>query len=667
MPLSRRSFLAQTSLLTAASSLSRAACTRRPARPPARPTPTPNPSPTSTAPSNPPGPPSATTPHPRLVQPGQVRHLHPLGPLLHPRPHQRVVHPAHVHLRRRVAHPALRPARQVRLQGLHPPLHRPQLRPRRMGRSSSNPPARSTSSPSPSITTASPCGTPTSPPGAPARWAPNATSPASSPPPCASRTSSSASPPTAWSTTPSPIPKAGLANDQFDPRYAGFYGPPIPGDMNDGGASQVFQEDWLARVQELIDKYQPQLIYFDNGVNPRVYDPIKLRAAAYYFNRAAQVGQGSHLRHQGLWPTSPAPCRTSKSSSAPQVDLPVPPGSRRRHRQHLGLHRIAPPDVHPHPRLPSSPSSSSIASHGRQPHAQRLAHGRRQHPRRSAEGPPRHRRMAQVQRRSHLRLPPLAHPRRRPRHPHRVPARLEGRLHRRPDQRHQRRPRPRASRSPRPASASPPPTATSTPSATAIPLPAPPPSNRSPPHSAKVERVTLLGPTPQPVTFKQTAEALVVTMPAAPPITGMPYTLRIEGSQGLGSQLSPPSRTQPQHRPANNPSFRALASAIPLRLQSCRASSRRQRERTPAASQSIMRPTRLHLAQRTACSPLSRCSQPRSPAARSSPASMQYTQVRFIDASPDAPALDIYQNAAVSPLQHRLRHHQLLHRLDPGS
>ncbi|MGA2889840.1 MAG: alpha-L-fucosidase [Terracidiphilus sp.] len=83
-------------------------------------------------------------------------------------------------------------------------------------------------------------------------------------------------------------PAPGVPNDQFDPRYAGFYGPPIPGDMNDAGASQGFQEDWLARVQELIDKYQPQLIYFDNGVNPRAYDPVKLRAAAYYFNRANQ-------------------------------------------------------------------------------------------------------------------------------------------------------------------------------------------------------------------------------------------------------------------------------------------------------------------------------------------------------------------------------------------
>jgi alpha-L-fucosidase len=51
---------------------------------------------------------------------------------------------------------------------------------------------------------------------------------------------------------------------------------------------------------------------------------------------------------------------------------------------------------------------------------------------------------------------------------------------------------------------------------------------------AKVERVTLLGPSSTPLTFKQTADALVVTMPPTPPAQGMPYTLRIEGTQGLG-------------------------------------------------------------------------------------------------------------------------------------
>jgi len=55
--------------------------------------------------------------------------------------------------------------------------------------------------------------------------------------------------------------------------------------------AQAFLSDWVARNDELIDKYQPDLIYFDNGVNHRVYDPLKLKVAAYYFNRAAQWGK----------------------------------------------------------------------------------------------------------------------------------------------------------------------------------------------------------------------------------------------------------------------------------------------------------------------------------------------------------------------------------------
>ncbi|MEO8736453.1 MAG: alpha-L-fucosidase [Edaphobacter sp.] len=90
-------------------------------------------------------------------------------------------------------------------------------------------------------------------------------------------------------------PAPGIPNDEFDPKYAGFYGPPIPGNMNDGDASKAFQEDWLARVQELVDKYQPQMIYFDNGVNPRDYDDVKLRAAAYYYNRATQRDKPSTI------------------------------------------------------------------------------------------------------------------------------------------------------------------------------------------------------------------------------------------------------------------------------------------------------------------------------------------------------------------------------------
>lgn len=49
----------------------------------------------------------------------------------------------------------------------------------------------------------------------------------------------------------------------------------------------------------------------------------------------------------------------------------------------------------------------------------------------------------------------------------------------------------------------------------------------------KVERVTLLGSVLTPLKFRQTAEALVVTMPPTP-TSSQPYTLRIEGTHPLG-------------------------------------------------------------------------------------------------------------------------------------
>ncbi len=80
-------------------------------------------------------------------------------------------------------------------------------------------------------------------------------------------------------------PAPGVPNDEFDPKYAGFYGPPVPGEFNNSNASAAFQGDWLARIQELVDQYEPQMLYMDNGVNTRTYDEVKLKAAAYFYNR----------------------------------------------------------------------------------------------------------------------------------------------------------------------------------------------------------------------------------------------------------------------------------------------------------------------------------------------------------------------------------------------
>lgn len=104
------------------------------------------------------------------------------------------------------------------------------------------------------------------------------------------------------------------STDLFLPEYADLYGPPQkPTEQSgmgpkalaaaaNGGAteavineaaqegchpqSNAFLNEWELRVHEIIDRYQPDLIYFDNGINYRSLDPWKLRIARYYYNSA---------------------------------------------------------------------------------------------------------------------------------------------------------------------------------------------------------------------------------------------------------------------------------------------------------------------------------------------------------------------------------------------
>jgi alpha-L-fucosidase len=56
-------------------------------------------------------------------------------------------------------------------------------------------------------------------------------------------------------------------------------------------AVEKFLERWVAQNEELIDQYQPDILWFDNGVNSRTFDAIKLKVAAYYYNRAGTWGK----------------------------------------------------------------------------------------------------------------------------------------------------------------------------------------------------------------------------------------------------------------------------------------------------------------------------------------------------------------------------------------
>jgi alpha-L-fucosidase len=70
--------------------------------------------------------------------------------------------------------------------------------------------------------------------------------------------------------------------DLYDPAWGNFYN---VADRSDAAMTR-FLTDWVNRNLELIDKYQPDLLWFDNGANLRMLDPLKLHVAAYYYNRA---------------------------------------------------------------------------------------------------------------------------------------------------------------------------------------------------------------------------------------------------------------------------------------------------------------------------------------------------------------------------------------------
>jgi alpha-L-fucosidase len=74
-------------------------------------------------------------------------------------------------------------------------------------------------------------------------------------------------------------------SDVSDPRYAGLYG---PAQLRNTQPSDGYLSDWFARTRELVDKYEPQLVWFDWWIEQPAFDPYLRKFAAYYYNRALE-------------------------------------------------------------------------------------------------------------------------------------------------------------------------------------------------------------------------------------------------------------------------------------------------------------------------------------------------------------------------------------------
>ena len=93
--------------------------------------------------------------------------------------------------------------------------------------------------------------------------------------------------------------------DTGDPRYSGLYGPPAPGSPfnYEHGVTgtppppTAFQDQWAAKTKEVIDKYQPDFIYFDSRLFI-IGEPRRRDLLAYYYSRAEEWGREVGLSYK---------------------------------------------------------------------------------------------------------------------------------------------------------------------------------------------------------------------------------------------------------------------------------------------------------------------------------------------------------------------------------
>jgi alpha-L-fucosidase len=76
-----------------------------------------------------------------------------------------------------------------------------------------------------------------------------------------------------------------------DPQYADFYGPakvhdPFNPKTKAPVMSPEFMNDWLLRSTELVNKYHPQIFWFDWWIEQPELEPYRKTFAAYYYNHA---------------------------------------------------------------------------------------------------------------------------------------------------------------------------------------------------------------------------------------------------------------------------------------------------------------------------------------------------------------------------------------------
>jgi alpha-L-fucosidase len=86
-------------------------------------------------------------------------------------------------------------------------------------------------------------------------------------------------------------------SDVNDPKNADFYG---PAREENETPSPEYMNDWLLRSTELVNRYQPQLFWFDWWIEQPAMDPYRKSFASYYYNKGIEWNKGVVLNYKNI-------------------------------------------------------------------------------------------------------------------------------------------------------------------------------------------------------------------------------------------------------------------------------------------------------------------------------------------------------------------------------
>lgn len=84
-------------------------------------------------------------------------------------------------------------------------------------------------------------------------------------------------------------------SDVLDPAYSDFYG---PAREENETMSPEYMNDWLLRNTELVNKYEPQLFWFDWWIEQPALAPYRKSFASYYYNKAMEWNKGVVINYK---------------------------------------------------------------------------------------------------------------------------------------------------------------------------------------------------------------------------------------------------------------------------------------------------------------------------------------------------------------------------------